>query len=170
MRAAGEWSTTLQGQNFGPVEAKGYWSAVFGREGDRLRPQMEIEITANGYELARSTVVPNSEHVVLHLKRSRSAAPTPRTCSNDGSNKPDCRRTIRLTHFGQLASRIFWKMTALLKPLSALPATPTAVPRNSMTAAGRRFCSRIGRGFGIEGCFAPPEICYLILKERPIGH
>jgi ketosteroid isomerase-like protein len=34
MWAAGEWSTTLQGQNFGPVEAKGYWSAVFGREGD----------------------------------------------------------------------------------------------------------------------------------------
>ena len=32
--------------------------------------QMEIEITANGYELARYTVVPNSEHVVLHLKNS----------------------------------------------------------------------------------------------------
>jgi hypothetical protein len=35
-----------------------------------LRPQMEIEVTANGYELARYTVVPNSEHVVLHLKKS----------------------------------------------------------------------------------------------------
>jgi hypothetical protein len=30
----------------------------------------EIEITANGHELARYTVVPNSEHVVLHLKKS----------------------------------------------------------------------------------------------------
>jgi len=34
MWAAGEWSTTVQGQNFGPLEAKGYWSAVFAREGD----------------------------------------------------------------------------------------------------------------------------------------
>jgi ketosteroid isomerase-like protein len=34
MWAAGEWSTTIQGQNFGPLEAKGYWAAVFGREGD----------------------------------------------------------------------------------------------------------------------------------------
>jgi hypothetical protein len=38
--------------------------------GDRLKPQMEIEIAANGYALARYTVVPNSEHVVLHLKKS----------------------------------------------------------------------------------------------------
>jgi len=112
---------------------------------------------------------PPSERAASY-RAGRWCAPTPRTCSNDGSNKPDCRRTIRLTHFGRPASRIFWKMTALLKPLSALPATPTAVPRNSMTAAGRRFCSRIWRGFGIEGCFAPPEICYLILKGRPIGH
>ena len=42
----------------------------------------------------------------------RLCAPMPRTCSNDGSNKPDCRRTIRLTHSGRPASRIFWKMTA----------------------------------------------------------
>jgi hypothetical protein len=31
--------------------------------------QMEIEIIANGYELAHYPVVPNSEHVVLHLKK-----------------------------------------------------------------------------------------------------
>ncbi len=78
----------------------------------------------------------------------RLCAPTPRTCSNDGSNKPDCRLTIRLTHSGRPASRIFWKMTAPLKPLSESPATPTAGPRNSMTAAARRFCSRTWRGFG----------------------
>jgi hypothetical protein len=33
-------------------------------------------------------------------------------------------------------------MTVLLKPLSASLATPTARPRNSMTAAARRFCSK----------------------------
>jgi hypothetical protein len=38
--------------------------------GDRLRPQMEIEITTSGYEPAHYTVVPNSEHVVLGLKKS----------------------------------------------------------------------------------------------------
>jgi ketosteroid isomerase-like protein len=32
MWAAGEWSSTIKGQNFGPIDAKGYWSAVFGRE------------------------------------------------------------------------------------------------------------------------------------------
>jgi len=32
--------------------------------------QIEIEIIANGYELAHYPVVPNSEHVVLHLKKS----------------------------------------------------------------------------------------------------
>jgi hypothetical protein len=37
--------------------------------GDRLRPQMEIAIAANGYEPAHFTVVPNSE-VVLVLKKS----------------------------------------------------------------------------------------------------
>jgi hypothetical protein len=38
--------------------------------GDRLRPQMEVEIAATGYEPAHYTVVPNSEHVVLGLKKS----------------------------------------------------------------------------------------------------
>jgi hypothetical protein len=35
-----------------------------------LRPQMEIEIAATGYEPAHYTVVPNAEHVVLGLKKS----------------------------------------------------------------------------------------------------
>jgi uncharacterized protein (TIGR02246 family) len=30
----GEWSTTVQGQNFGPIEAKGYFSSINVREGD----------------------------------------------------------------------------------------------------------------------------------------
>jgi hypothetical protein len=80
----------------------------------------------------------------------RWCAPMPRTCSNEGSNKPDCRRTIRLTHSGQLASRIFSKMTALWKPLNASLATPTAGPRNSMTAAAKRCYWRIWRGFDID--------------------
>src|SRR6266404_272161 len=41
---------------------------------------------------------------------------------------------------------IFSRTTALLKPLSALPVTPTAGPRSFMTATVRRFCSRIWRG------------------------
>jgi uncharacterized protein (TIGR02246 family) len=32
MWATGKWSATVKGQNFGPVEAKGYWSVI--REGD----------------------------------------------------------------------------------------------------------------------------------------
>jgi uncharacterized protein (TIGR02246 family) len=32
MWATGKWSVTVKGQNFGPVEAKGYWSVI--REGD----------------------------------------------------------------------------------------------------------------------------------------
>jgi hypothetical protein len=52
----------------GTTDSGGHFEFVI--PGDRLRLQMEIEITANGYELARYTVVPNSEHVVLHLKKS----------------------------------------------------------------------------------------------------
>jgi SEFIR domain len=52
----------------GTTDSGGHFEFVI--PGDRLRPQMEIEIAAKGYELARYTVVPNSEHVVLHLKKS----------------------------------------------------------------------------------------------------
>jgi hypothetical protein len=41
-------------------------------------------------------------------------------------------------------------MTALLKQLSESQATPTAEPRNSMTAAVRRFCSKIWSEFGTK--------------------
>jgi hypothetical protein len=44
----------------------------------------------------------------------------------------------------------FWKMTGLLKPPNESPATPTAGPRKSMTAAVRRYCSRIWKEFGIK--------------------
>jgi len=36
----GGWSTTVKGQNFGPVEAKGYWSGFFVREGDVWKIRM----------------------------------------------------------------------------------------------------------------------------------
>jgi hypothetical protein len=39
---------------------------------------------------------------------------------------------------------IFWKMTALWRPLSASPATPTAEPQNSMTAAAEGASRRYG--------------------------
>ena len=38
MWATGKWSATVKGENFGPVEAKGYWSVI--REGDDLKIRM----------------------------------------------------------------------------------------------------------------------------------
>jgi hypothetical protein len=49
-----------------------------------------------------------------NYRAGRSFEPTPRICSNDGSNKLGCRLTIRLTHSERPVSRIFWKMTAPL--------------------------------------------------------
>jgi hypothetical protein len=46
---------------------------------------------------------------------------------------------------GQPVSPIFLKMTAPLKPLSESPATPTAGPRNCMTAAARKFARGHGK-------------------------
>jgi ketosteroid isomerase-like protein len=37
----GEWTTTVQGQNFAPVEIKGYWSDVNVREGNNWKDQLE---------------------------------------------------------------------------------------------------------------------------------
>jgi hypothetical protein len=64
------------------------------------------------------------------------------------------------THFARPASRIFWKMTAPLKPHSESPSTPTVEPRNCMTAAVRRFYSKIWSGFGIRSSYdrlRPPQ-------------
>jgi hypothetical protein len=81
----------------------------------------------------------------------RSCAPTPHTCLKGGSSKPGCRRIIRRTHSGRPASRIFWRTTAPLRPRTESPATPTAGRRSSTTAAVKRCCSKIWRGFGISG-------------------
>ena len=40
--ATGEWSVTVKGQNFGPVEAKGYYEAIYVRDGDALKKRMEV--------------------------------------------------------------------------------------------------------------------------------
>ena len=32
--ATGEWTQTVQGQDFGPLEEKGYWTCIYAREGD----------------------------------------------------------------------------------------------------------------------------------------
>jgi site-specific recombinase XerD len=55
-----------------------------------------------------------------------------------------------LTLSGRPASRIFWKMTGPLKPLSASPGMRIAGRQSFMIAAARRSCLRIWSGFGIS--------------------
>jgi uncharacterized protein (TIGR02246 family) len=38
----GEWTTTLKGQNFGPVDAKGNWVEIYRREGDDWKIRLDI--------------------------------------------------------------------------------------------------------------------------------
>jgi hypothetical protein len=40
MWAIGEWSMTIQGQNGGPIQLKGYWGDIFAREGDAWKARM----------------------------------------------------------------------------------------------------------------------------------
>jgi ketosteroid isomerase-like protein len=40
MWATGEWSETLQGETGGPIQAKGYWGAIYIREGDDWKLRM----------------------------------------------------------------------------------------------------------------------------------
>jgi ketosteroid isomerase-like protein len=40
MWANGEWRATLQGHDSGPIDVKGYWSAIKVREGDILKTRM----------------------------------------------------------------------------------------------------------------------------------
>jgi len=117
----------------------------------KLEEILDEYLKATGLERSRSRLYfrPLWERPGSY-RAGRLRARTPRTCLKDGSNKPDCQLTIRLTHSGRPVSRIFWKMTAPLKPLSASLATPTAGPRNSTTAAGRRSCWRTWRGFVIS--------------------
>ena len=38
----GEWTLTLKGKNFGPVEAKGYWLEIYRREGDTWKKRLDM--------------------------------------------------------------------------------------------------------------------------------
>jgi ketosteroid isomerase-like protein len=42
MWSTGRWSTTIQGENFGPIELKGFWSSIMVREGDSWKDRMQI--------------------------------------------------------------------------------------------------------------------------------
>jgi uncharacterized protein (TIGR02246 family) len=39
--ATGGWTVTVKGKDFGPVEAKGYYGAIYVREGDTWKKRME---------------------------------------------------------------------------------------------------------------------------------
>jgi ketosteroid isomerase-like protein len=56
----GEWSTTIQGKNFGPIHSKGYVSSIALREGDVWKKRMQISNVARNYRvgLAISFAVP----------------------------------------------------------------------------------------------------------------
>jgi hypothetical protein len=38
----GEWTTTIKGENFGPVETKGYWTSIVVGEGSDWKGRMQI--------------------------------------------------------------------------------------------------------------------------------
>jgi ketosteroid isomerase-like protein len=38
----GEWSTTLKGDKFGPVDAKGNWLEIYRREGDTWKKRLDM--------------------------------------------------------------------------------------------------------------------------------
>ena len=57
----GEWSSTVRGQDFGPVEQKGYWSVIDTREGDATKIRMLTwNITPVPPAPAQTNAVPSS--------------------------------------------------------------------------------------------------------------
>ena len=42
MWETGSWTTTIRGQNFGPIELKGFWASIMVREGDAWKYRMNI--------------------------------------------------------------------------------------------------------------------------------
>jgi ketosteroid isomerase-like protein len=38
----GEWSTTLKGEKFGPLDAKGNWTEIYRREGDTWKKRLDM--------------------------------------------------------------------------------------------------------------------------------
>jgi hypothetical protein len=107
---------------------------------------VRVSATGLGNE-PRCVLFPAVVRKTASYRAGRWCALTPRTCSNDDSNRLDSRLTIRLTHSGRPVSRIFSRMTALSRRLSGLLATPIAGPQSFMIVVDRRFCSRTWRGF-----------------------
>jgi uncharacterized protein (TIGR02246 family) len=54
----GEWSTTIQGQNFGPIRSKGYVSSIAVREGDVWKKRMQISNVARNYQVGLAITLP----------------------------------------------------------------------------------------------------------------
>ena len=42
MWSTGSWSATIRGENFGPMEIKGFWASIMVREGDTWKDRMQI--------------------------------------------------------------------------------------------------------------------------------
>jgi ketosteroid isomerase-like protein len=63
MWETGEWSGTIQGQNFGPIHSKGYVSSIAVREGDIWEADADVERSAKqpsraGNQLCRACLRP----------------------------------------------------------------------------------------------------------------
>jgi integrase/recombinase XerD len=82
----------------------GVLAYTFARIGAVVNLKVEDYYPSGKRFLLRSR--PLSERAASY-RVGRLCAPMPPTCSNGGSNKPDYRLTIRLTHSGRPASRIF---------------------------------------------------------------
>jgi uncharacterized protein (TIGR02246 family) len=68
--ATGEWSETGQGKNGEPLPIKGYWSAIYVREGDDWKVRMaETNTTPDSVILLNKTFAPQPTALcVAHLK------------------------------------------------------------------------------------------------------
>ena len=59
---SGEWTTTLKGQNFGPVDAKGNWVEIYRREGDDWKIRLDIwNVTPAPAATPSPTTTPSSK-------------------------------------------------------------------------------------------------------------
>jgi ketosteroid isomerase-like protein len=60
--ANGEWSSTIQGKNWGPIDQKGYWGAINVREGETWKIRMETwNITPAPAATPSPTTTPSSQ-------------------------------------------------------------------------------------------------------------
>jgi ketosteroid isomerase-like protein len=58
----GEWSTTLKGEKFGPVDAKGNWIEIYRREGDTWKKRLDMwNVTPAPAATSSPTASPSSQ-------------------------------------------------------------------------------------------------------------